>query len=127
MLPLVALMFVSGVSHAAAIRADVGLTPNPSGRAPLTAVCEVRTDRPVSAALTFSNGYETTTLQSADALATVHRFLILGLRFGQTYVARVHLQDEVGVESECDPLEWTTPPLPRELQRLHEAGEVLRR
>ena len=90
------------------------IQPNPNRRAPLAAVVTVRARRDVVATLWISDGEREWTQPTTPTPKPEHRLAAVGLRPDRRHLVRVKIADPATGETQLsEPLEFTTPGLPR--------------
>ena len=90
------------------------LKPNPNHRAPLVAIIQFKTSKPVTPSLLFDDGQRQWRKDNVGEKTTDHVIVALGMRPARFHEIRVVLKDEnSGNEEVSDILTFTTPSLPR--------------
>ncbi len=110
LLPCIALLSACSKPGPVVLSAEV--IANPSGRAPLTAVCRLTTQEPSIPKLTVNNGKETFEVPVGDEYKTEHEVNILGLRPGTANRITVAARGENGGETVAGEETITTAALP---------------
>lgn len=91
------------------------LTPNPSGNAPLTALCTFSTETPTRATITVNYGGSTRTFEPEKDFAIEHAVPVLYLKPATSHEIVIEVEDETGNTGRSQPLTLTTGALPPDL------------
>jgi arylsulfate sulfotransferase len=114
----IALLFALSVAcwvFAAPTITSLDITPDPSGRTPLAALCVITTDTPTRLTLVVQDEDETRRINIERDYGTEHHVPLLGLRPGRSHRLDIIARDEAGAETTTEPFELIIPSLPDEL------------